>query len=251
MKIVSLFCFLLFAFSLTAQIESGKTGPKKKKKNPEKEKTEVIKAPETLTGDYTLLKFSYSYGSSYRSLKPNGDFYGEPLGERSKETRLPVSGFHLGVNTKFEGHIHLDFGIGFQQFGEQYNNGGSDTIIEYTSTYSRMVLPLKVQYHGGKKTVFFVGAGFEAQLLAAYSNKTTTTIESKESSVKVTTLKNKAPFSLAAVASAGVQLPLGKKLTFLASGEYSIQLSNTFNKQATYVHRSDLFGVKLGLGYKL
>ncbi|MGV3632139.1 MAG: hypothetical protein ACO1O6_13095 [Bacteroidota bacterium] len=246
---------LLFSFavlSLNAQIESGKSGPRKKRT---RTKTEKTKGPETnripVADNYTLLSLSYSYGSSFRTLKENGDFYGEPLSERSRETRLPVSGFYLGANTEFAGRIHLDFGLGFQQYGEQYKNSGSDTLISYKTTYSQLVLPLKVQYQTGSKVKFFIGTGFQAQLLAAYLNKTTTTIEGNENTVKVTELKNKTPFSIASTSSVGVQLPMNAKSMLLISGDYILQLSNTFNKQAPYIHRSNLFAVKVGIGFKL
>lgn len=250
-KALTALCFLLAAFSLNAQIESGKTGPKKKRTHTKTEKTEGAKPDKSPASDYTLLSLNYSYGSSFRTLKENGDFYGEPLGERSQETRLPVSGVYLAANTKFDGHIHLDFALGFQQYGEQYENSGSDTSISYKTTYSQLVLPLKVQYQGGKKVSFFIGTGFQAQLLAAYQNKTTVTIEGNESTIKETVLKNKSPFSLASTSSIGVQLPMTAKSTLLISGDYVLQLSNTFNKQAPYIHRSSLFGFKVGIGFKI
>lgn len=244
--------FLLAALSLDAQIESGKTGPKKKRT---RSKTEKVKGPATrqipVAYDYTLLSLHYSFGSSFRTLKENGDFYGEPLGERSQETRLPVSGVYLGANTKFNKQIHLDFGLGFQQYGEQYTSSGSDTLVSYKTRYSNLVLPLKVQYQSGQKVIFFIGTGFQAQLLAAYLKKTSTTVEGNESTVKVTELKNKNPFSIASISSIGVQLPMSAKSTLLISGDYILQLSNTFNKQAPYIHRSNLFGFKVGIGFKI
>ncbi|MCE3295666.1 MAG: hypothetical protein K0R65_1380 [Crocinitomicaceae bacterium] len=250
----SLFCLMLLTFSLNSQIETGKSGTKKKRKTTVQDKnTGTGKTDKTVVPkeDYTLLSLGYSYGSSFRSLKENGDFYGEPLGERGQEKRLPVSGVYLGANTKFDQKIHLDFGIGFQQYGEQYQNSGSDTTISYKTTYSHVVLPLKVQYQTGDKIIFFIGTGLQAQLLAAYLNKTSTTIEGNETTVKVTELKNKNPFSIASVSSAGVQLPLGNRASFLVSADYALQLSNTFNKQAPYIHRSNLFAIKAAIGFKL
>lgn len=241
-----LFLFLLLSglgTVLHAQIESGKSGPKKKK--PREVKTTVP------TDDYSLFSLNFAYGSSYRSLKPNGDFYGEELGEKSRETRLPVSGVYLAANTRFEGHFHLDFALGFQQYGEQYAGPESDTIVSYTNTYSQLVLPLKVHYQTGQKLVFFVGTGLQAQLMAAYVNKTTTETGDEKNTVKTTELKNKSPFSIASTSAIGIQYPLGNKTTLILSGDYIQQLTNTFNTQAAYIHRSSFWGVKLGLGFKI
>jgi len=244
-----LFLALLSCFSLPsfAQIESGKKGEKKKKIKT----TEAVSTSTKPLEDYTLLSLSYAHGSAFRLLKTNGDFYGDSLGEKSREQRLNTSAVYLGANSKLSKNLYLDFGLGFQQFGEQYEHEFTDSTVNYKTKYSTVVLPFKLHFQVGKKVIFFVNTGIQAQLLAGYSNEYTVKKGSAETTTETHLLKFKNTFSLASTSSLGIQFPFSPKTCLIVSGDYIQQVSSTFNKQAPYIHKSNFYGFKIGLGFKI
>lgn len=246
MKFLILFSSLLF-FEMHSytQIVSGKTSDKKKK-NKELKKT----TPVTPSEDFTLLSLNYAHGNAFRLLKSNGDFYGEDLGEHAKEKLISANGFYFAANSKLNKNIYLDFGLGLQQYGEQYTYQNLDTTISYTTKYSNVVLPLKVHFQTGKKLVFFFNTGIQAQLLSKYFNSNTTKIGEEEEIKETALLKYKNAFSLASTSSIGVSYPFSPKTCIMLSGDFIQQISSTYNKQAPYIHKANFYGFKIGLGCK-
>lgn len=246
MKFLFLFSSLLF-FELHSftQIESGKTGEKKKKPKEVKKTT-----PVTPSEDFTLLSLNYAHGNAFRLLKSNGDFYGEALGERAKEKLISANGFYFAANSKLNKNIYLDFGLGLQQYGEQYKYENLDTTISYTTKYSTTVLPLKIHFQTGKKLVLFFNTGIQAQLLVKYSNSYNSKIGAEETITETELLKYKNSFSLASTTSIGIMYPFSTKTCILLSGDFIQQISSTYNNQAPYIHKANFYGFKIGLGYK-
>lgn len=245
MKIFSLTCLFLFTNSiLFSQIESGK---KKGKKN--KQVVEASKQNEN--EPKTIVSLSYARGNSFRILKQNGDFFGDSLGEKSLETKIPCSGIYLGLNNSLQKNLFLDFGIGFQQFGEQFSKDMIDSTISYENKYSNIVLPLKIQFKKGKDFQLFVSTGFQAQLALAFSNEYTITKDNASNTIKSEITYNKNSFSLASCSSIGFQMRFSPKSCLIVSGDFIQQLSSSYNKQAPHIHKPNFYGFKIGLGFKL
>lgn len=240
--------FILFVFSplfLFSQIESGKSGGKKIKNKEVKVKTEEK------SEDAILIQLSYLQGNSFRFLQKNGDFYGKELGERVNEFKLNTKNFQLGASSKITKNIALDFGIGFQQYGEKYEQTFSDTVIRYQNTYTNIVIPLKIQFQTGNDFVFFANTGIQAQQLFGYKNKYTTVYKNVETTVTDKTLSDKNSFSIANCLTLGVQLHWSKKTCIIFAGDFIQQITNTYNKQAAYIHKPYYYGYRISIGYKL
>lgn len=241
MKNTIFILLLLFtSLSLYSQIETV-SHPKQKEKKQKSQTSE----------NKSLFYIQYNYGISNRSLQKNGDFYGKELGERSSESPLSVSGFYMGINSPLYRRINLDMGLGFQQFGEQNNLNFSDTLIHYTNTYSNLVLPVKIHLQTGNRWAFFCNTGLQLQMLASYLNVRTVTINGQEERTKNKTLKDHQSISLSSTSSAGLKVQLSDKTSFYLSAGYVKQLTNTFNKQGPYIHKSDLLCLQFGLGFKM
>lgn len=245
MKIFSfVFVFLISHSFLFSQIESGK---KKGKKN----KTTIEPSKQSEEEQKTIVSLSYGRGNSFRILKQNGYFYGDSLGERSLETKKATPAFYLALNSPLQKKLFLDFGIGFQQFGEQYSKVLLDSMVSYENKYSNLVLPFKIQYKKGKDFQFFVSTGFQAQLALKFSNAYTITKDNTSTTTTSTITYNKTSFSFASTSSIGFQMRFSPKSCLIVSGDFIQQLSSSYNKQAPYIHKPNFLGFKIGLGFKI
>jgi hypothetical protein len=245
MKIFTLlFLFLVTNSFLFSQIESGKKKGKKNKQAVESSKPVEMEQK-------TIVSLNYARGNSFRTLQQNGDFYGDSLGERSNETAQATSGVYLTLNNPINKNLFLDFGIGFQQFGERYSKDLLDSTISYENKYSNLVLPLKIQFKKGKDFQFFVSTGFQAQLALAFTNEFTTTKDNASNTTKTEITYNKNSFSIASTSSLGFQMRFSPKSCLIVSGDFIRQLSSSYNSQASYIHKPYFYGFKVGLGFKL
>lgn len=241
MKLVIILLSLSCSVLSFSQIESGK-------KNVKREKREIKVGADSLDPTANLIYLAYGTGSSYRMLKPNGDFYGEALGERAKEYQITTGNFNLGVKTQLQNKLQLDLGIGFIQYGEAYNQTINDTNIRYQNTYSHICTPIKIKYAIGRKVQFFVGTGLQAQMFYGFKHDETISSGKFSSNTVDKSSKNMNFFTLSSCSDLGIQYAFKGLLRLFLAADFYYQLNSSYLNQEPYIHKPFQFGGKFGVG---
>lgn len=236
---------IVVSLPVSAQITSGKTEEKVEK--------EVPPMPKRIPSE-GLDEFCFYVGAgrvyANRSLEPNVAPFGEELGIRADETGLKTWSFQVGVRNRVHRFVSYDVGFALDRFGESYSYDDPDTdsTFSYTSRYSYYAMPLQLLFTYGKDARFFVGGGLQPQLLGGYRQRsewTTTLSSTGDSEVKRTDGLN--GFGLGAIVSAGFQLRFGKTTSIYVLPSYTWNLTNTYDDQADYIHKSNSFNLKFGV----
>lgn len=184
-----------------------------------------------------------------RTLESNAEPFGEPLGIRADETGLKTWSFQAGMRNRVHRFVSYDAGFALDRFGESYSydDPDSDSTFSYTSRYTYYAMPIQVLFTYGKDARFYVGGGLQPQLLGGYRQKTewTTSLNGTgDSEIKKTDGLN--GFGLAALVSFGVQLRFGKTTSVYVLPSFAWNLTDTYDKQADYIHKSHSFNLKFG-----
>lgn len=231
-----------------AQITTGKV----EEKTPVEEPKKPEKPRRVVTDGRDEFCFYLGAGKSYtnRTLTPNKFPYGAPLGSRADETGLKAWTFQAGVRNRIGKYLSYDIGLGLERFGEsyKYDDPNSDSTFSYTTRYSYYAVPVQLLATFGNDFRFFIGGGFEPQLLAGYrqKQKSTTGLNAPhETTIKTTNGLNQ--FNMGVLASGGIQWRLGKTTSVYCMPTWMWNLTSTYDKQADYVHKAMTFNVKFGL----
>lgn len=240
---------LLSSVQATAQITTGKV------EEPEKEPK--VERPRRVPTD-GMDEFTFYLGAgrvwSDRTLTPNEEPFGQPLGNRADETGLKTWSFQAGVRNRAGKFLSYDVGLMIDQFGESYlyEDSESDSTMAYTSKYAYYGVPIQVLATYGKDFRWFIGGGIEPQLLSGYSQERewTTSNNSKDDA----TLKGTegiSQFGFGVLASAGFQWRVGRTTSIYCIPTWMWNLTNTYDDQADYVHKAHSFTLKFGLAFHL
>jgi hypothetical protein len=192
----------------------------------------------------------FNITNSKRFLSPNYDFLPEELGERSNETSLKTYSFGLGLKGHISRNFIWDGGIAYFQNGEQYvfKSLAGDTSFSYQSYYKYIAMPVRLNFTFGKSVKFFGGVGLVPQILVNYRQNQQW--ETKLGSNEKNTIKNKdnySSFVVGAIFNLGIELNLNSGYGLFISPEYRYQLTNSYTKTASYIHRSFGLGVNIGI----
>ena len=113
-------------------------------------------------------------------------------------------------------------------------------------------MPVKVYYTYGDNIRLYAGGGLIPQMFLKYKQDrvwiNSVDTETKET---FTTQNGYNSFVLSAVANVGVQLNLGKNVSILFMPEFRMQLTSSYESQASYKHYGRAFGFNMGLTYIL
>jgi hypothetical protein len=242
-RIILFLVLNLFVFEKTgfAQIEYGKKGEIK----PKKEKKEIKQKPDS---SGLSIYGEYLFASSFRFLKPNGDFFGEELGERVNEKSIKTNNFTLGLEQQISKNFYLAFGLAFINYGEKYSETVSDSLFSYHNTYGFISIPVQMGY---KKSIsrfsFSISAGLQAQFLNSFINTQTYFKDGQELEITNKDDKHLNLTNLAFVNNLRLAYRLTNFVEYFVGTSYSLQLTSTYNKQQAYIHKGYLAGVKTGL----
>lgn len=246
-----LLCFGSFSFG---QIETGKVKSPEKKKEKIKEQKEE-KEPRPANYDpSTVLYLGGDLGLGFRTLTSNKGYFGEPLGERERETPLFTGGFTVGMKTRITGKLFLDFGISMAKNGEAYDykSTTSDSAYSYKSNYTYFAIPIKLQFVTGQKVKFMAGAGLQPQMYTGYKQVINwTDVDNVKSEQTIKDGNDFNFFTIAAVANLGIQWQFSKHVSVYLLPEFRYQLNSTYGKQAPYIHKGLFYGAQLGFSFGL
>lgn len=232
---------LFFSSTCLTQIESGKKDFAKPKK--EKKKIELKSDSSGLS-----IYAEYIYASSFRFLKPNGNFFGEELGERANEKSIKTNNFSLGLEQHLSKKLYLSFGMSYINYGEKYSESFSDSLLTYQNTYSYIAVPVQLGYEKAiKRLTFSASTGLQAQFLNSFKNELGYFQDGKKIE---TTSKDEKPLnltSLSSITNLRVAYSLSSVVDIYFGGVYLLQLTSSLNKQQTYIHKPYLIAGKIGL----
>ena len=227
------------------QISSGKV---------EEPKPEVDTPRVKRTPTEGLNEFSFYLGAgrvfSNRVLTENAFPFGAPLGLRADETGLKSWSFQVGVRNRFAQWFSYDAGLSIDRTGESYSydDPETDSTYSYTTRYTYYALPLQVFVTYGKDLRFFAGGGIQPQLFAGYRQEQQwTTSKNGEDKATITADKGMNSFTMAAIASAGVQLRFGPRVSIYLLPTMLWNLTSTYDDQSDYIHKARTFNLKFGL----
>lgn len=202
----------------------------------------------------TRIYFESQRMNMYRSLVSNDAFLPTPLGERSSEMALPVWSQQLGLGLGLSQHFYLDAGVSWLQNGESYayEATDSDSSFAYQTKYRYLALPLQLKATFGKKWQLYTGVGLVPALYQGYRQdlQWTNALGAKyDDQIKVNNTMNS--FTIAWVASTGLDLEIDDKFNLRLGLLYRSQLNNSYSPYEAYVHKSVGWGFNFGLSKKL
>ena len=217
--IFTLTLIISFSNSTFSQIESGKKTSKKTKilQNTKSSNSDSLKT--------NCVFLSYSTGTSFRNLSITEKFV-KNQDQLNSEVKIPSFSADLALKSHFNKNLFYIFGIGYQQFGEDFKFEG-DTTISYQTRYSNLILPFKIGIQGGKKLNYFVSTGLQGQMLYEYKKSETVKIEDTETSSSTKKTSNLSSFGLSSCSTIGLQYN-SNFFCFSLAGEYIYQLNSTF-----------------------
>ncbi|MEN9742602.1 MAG: hypothetical protein RLZZ65_407 [Bacteroidota bacterium] len=194
--------------------------------------------------------FETTRAEVFRNLNPNTDFLPQPLGERANEIPLTLWSQQVGLRLGLSKHSFLDAGISFLQNGEAYSWGSTvtDSSFAYQTRYRYLALPVQYKFAFGQKVNFQFGGGLIPGIQQSFRQdlQWSNALGAKsDDQIKVNNELNGFVFSW--VASAGVSIPLNPKLRFGLGAQIRQQLNNTYNPYQSYIHKSQAWGITMGL----
>ncbi len=200
-------------------------------------------------GNYaTEVFFLANWSVTDRVLTENKGLFGDTLGVRADETSLNKWSFGLGFRNMITKSFAWEGGISLLRNGESYSFSGADTAYNYTTTYTYIAMPLKIDYVFGKKLQLVTAAGIIPQMFMRY-RQVGTDVDSKgsESPFDNSTHSGYSPFVLSAVFNVGAQLKLSNQVKFFFIPEYRLQLNSTYTNKSPYIHKANAIGFNIGL----
>lgn len=251
MKFTFFVLFFIFSSALTihlGQIQSGKKPIEKQKEVEIKQNTSTNSASKEKKPDSGLTFFvDYGYAKAFRFLKPNGDFFGEELGERANEKGVFTHNFGIGIDQVVSKSLFLSLGLSFIKYGETYREVSSDSLLNYQTSYSYIAVPIQIGY---KKSLEKLGisfsTGLQPQFLSAYRKESSYVIGGAKIELKEKAVDNLNVMSIASVSNLKVSYSLSPKTAIYIGASYLLQLNSTFNKQQAYIHKAHQFAGKVG-----
>ncbi|MBM3916359.1 MAG: hypothetical protein FJ349_01955 [Sphingomonadales bacterium] len=202
----------------------------------------------------TRFYFESQRMNMYRSLVSNDAFLPTPLGERASEIPLPVWSQQLGLGLGLSQHFYLDAGVSWLQNGESYafKATDSDSSFAYQTKYRYLALPLQLKATFGKQLQFYTGAGLLPALYQGYRQdlQWTNALGAKyDDQVKINNTMNS--FTIAWIASVGLDFQLDNKFNLRLGLIYRSQLNNSYSPYEAYIHKSYGWGLNFGISKKL
>lgn len=205
----------------------------------------------------TQLYMQANWSSTFRVLEPNGELFGQALGERGNEQKANFWSYGIGLRNKLAKHFELEVGIGLTRNGEQYayNDTDTDSTFAYTTRYTFVSLPIVGYFTYGRELKLLAGAGimpqlFMNQLETQNFTSAINTQEKNEIKTKSGT-PNHTTFTSSALFRVGVQLRYSPFWSIYIMPEYRVQLTSTYGKTYSYSHKANALGFNLGLTYQL
>lgn len=250
MKGFILSCYvLLFTIIGNTQILIGGTESTNKKDKKNKSGQAVSDTlNEKLKDGTSAVYFVANWSNTFRSLKENGDLYGDSLGVRENETPLNVWSYGVGIQNCLSKHFMWDGGISIIRNGESYSYTATDTSFSSKAYYTYIGMPIRINYTVGNDFKFFVGAGIVPQMFSGFKqeNEWTKSDKSKESETIKTRIGYNS-FVVSAVLNVGLILNFQNNWALKVSPEARIQLSSSYQKTADYIHKARAYGITFGL----
>lgn len=202
----------------------------------------------------TRFYFESQRMNMYRSLISNDAFLPTPLGERASEVALSVWSQQLGMGLGLSQHFYIDAGVSWLQNGESYafEATDSDSSFAYQTKYRYLALPLQLKATFGQKLQFYTGAGLVPALYQGYRQdlQWTNALGAKyDDQIKINNTMNS--FTIAWIASAGIDLQLDDMFNLRLGLLYRSQLNNSYSPYEAYVHKSVGWGFNFGISKKL
>jgi hypothetical protein len=233
-----------------SQIQIGGEQPKQKKEKPSK----VKKEPND-SAVYSLKVFlGTTFSSTYRTLEPNkNDLFADSLGPRAGEVRRPAWAFHLGFSNDISKYFMWEAGVSFLQNGERYDFAGTDTSHNYTSKYSWIGMPLKVYFkYDIKKFRLQLGGGIVPQMQMKFRREDAfVNSEGTESTIKTKTINGMNTFGVSAIGNVGFHYNITNRFGVYLLFEYRHQLTSSYLKTNSYIHKGNAIGANFGFTFGL
>lgn len=198
--------------------------------------------------------FESTRAEVFRILNPNTDFLPQALGERANEIPLTLWSQQVGLRLGLSKHSYLDAGISLLQNGEAYAWASTvnDSSFAYQTRYRYLSLPVQYKFSFGQKVSFQVGGGLIPGIQQSFRQdlQWSNALGAKDDDqIKVNNELN--GFVLSWVASAGFSIPLNPQLNFGLGAQIRQQLNNTYNPYQSYIHKSQAWGITMGLYKKM
>jgi hypothetical protein len=229
-------------FQPNAQVVIGDQNKSKQKK-----KEKIVKEQKTNDGSTTVYIVT-NWSNTFRSLQPNKGFYGDSVGLRANEKSLNTWSFGLGMQNKINKYLFWDGGIGFTRNGESYKFEEADTSYTYTSLYSYIAMPIRLNVSYGSKFQVYGGLGLVPQMFTGFKQEVQwRNKDASEGSETIKTKNGYNPFVISAVFNAGFMYHFNNGWGLIVSPEARVQLISTYGKQEGYIQKARCFGVSFGL----
>lgn len=196
--------------------------------------------------------FLTNWSVTGRTLTENTGLFGDTLGVRADETNLNKWSFGIGFRNRITKNLAWEGGISLLRNGESYSFEGTDTSYNYTTTYTYIGMPLKLDYVIGKKLQFIAAVGVIPQMFMSYRQVgTDVNSEDTETTFDIKTKSGYTPFVLSAVFNLGGQLRLSDQVRFFFIPEYRMQLNSTYTDKSSFIHKGHAIGFNMGLSIGL
>jgi len=257
-KGILILLFTSLAVTTSAQISNGTVKPEetKEKEKAEKEKKEKpvqtasTFSEDSLTGSDVYIGGLFQY--SYRSFDDQSST--NIYKEWEEQTFSLNGGFNMGLIMKLTNHIHLDVGVSYFGYGENYfyDDSLTDSTFTYHNTYRQIALPVRLRYSYGTKWQVFGFAGLApSNILSIRNTSVYTTATGGELNPVFTVEKNEfATFNIMASAGFGVQYNI-RHVGFTLYPEYRRNLMNTYsNKTIPMSHKMYGIGINAAMVFR-
>ncbi len=220
-------------------------GDQKQQKANKKEKSTTEQ--KVVDGSTTLYLVS-NWSNTFRTLVPNKGFYGDSVGNRAFEKPLNTWSFGLGMQNNINKFLFWDGGISFTRNGETYRFEEADTNYTYTSVYTYISMPLRLNFTYGKKFQVYGGLGLVPQMFTGFKQEINyTRKDGSEDSQTIKTKNGYNPFVVSAIFNVGCMYHFNNGWGLLLSPEARIQLSSTYGKQEGFIQKAKCLGVTFGI----
>jgi hypothetical protein len=218
---------------------------------PEKKKIKEV-APDAKEPSTTEVYFLTNWSRTNRDLTENSGLFGDSLGLRANESYLDRWSYSLGIRSRLNQYLGWEGGIALVRNGESYLFEDTDTLFKYNTTYTYIGMPLKVNFLYGEDVQFVAAAGIMPQMFVNYKQELEweDSVDAKgKETIKTNAGYNS--FVISAVFNAGVKLKYADKWSLLVLPEYRMQLTSSYEKTDSYIHKARALGVTFGLALSL
>ncbi len=249
MKIVGLFILMFMNNLAFSQVISANP---KKEVSPEKVKKVKSNNKDSVAVMGTSLYVKMNFSNAFRTLKENGDLYGEPLDERAHEQSLNLFSYGFGFRNQFHKNLRWEAGFSYFQNGEKYQSNLPDTSFSYETKYRYLGMPIQLKVVFGQRLRYTIGGGLQPGMFMRYLQEST--FENNQGKTESSTFKTKSGYNtmvVNAIVSMGIEYSFHKKWSVALGAEARWQLNSTYTKTAAYQHKAYAYGADFGLIYHL